>query len=695
MELNPRQLDPEVPAVEMPETYQPTEEQSERIAAVKAKYDRMRNERQAQERQWFLNAAFLRAQQYVDWSVRTSTVEIPDAPSHRIRLVANRILPKIRARRAKFVKNRPTWYVVPASPDQEDKMNARATQKALDYQWRRLKLELAHIEAILWAEVTGRGYWWMYWDPAVQARVKTPMGITNVTVGDCGIEVSGPFEVLVSDTTRIKIADQPEIMRIKMRDLAEMKARFPDFANYFTPTGDDPEPFTYEKKIAGLNSAGVGGWAASSRSSEKGGKAERVLVMELFQRPSPDMPEGRYSLVVGDVLVEDRDSLPYGFSDMQNPYPVVEFVDMPIAGQYWGTTLVEQLIGIQREYNMIRSKVSEQMRLQLHPKILVAAQHQMSDTAYTSEAGEILEYVARPGIPPPQILAAPNIAQDAWKGIELIQREFDDISQIFPAAEGRAGTANSGFQTNLLQEAAESVHLPDIRLHELAIEEAAYKMRRLMKLGYEIPRLVTAIGHDYEPDVFEFSKNAIDEDADIVVEAGSALPSTKWGKIDAVMKMYEKGVLGDPADPDVKRRTMNMMELGTTEDAYDFARRDIDKARIENTMMSNGTPPKPPAFYDNHQIHYQIHCDEMKATEGMTESPQIAQGRLVHVIQHAEFINPSSALKLAGELGLTKVLKPSTLALQAQMMQPPAPGSPPQGVRPAPTPGPSPAPPMR
>jgi hypothetical protein len=40
------------------------------------------------------------------------------------------------------------------------------------------------------------------------------------------------------------------------------------------------------------------------------------------------------------------------------PLPVVEFIDTMTAGQFWPTTMVEQLIGIQREYNDLRNKIS-------------------------------------------------------------------------------------------------------------------------------------------------------------------------------------------------------------------------------------------------------------------------------------------------------------------------------------------------
>jgi len=624
-------------STDVSDVYQPTEEQRERISDVKKKYDDWKRFRQPHERQWFVNASFARAQQYVDVSMRDHRMGLPpDLPSHRVRIVANKILPKLRARRSKFLKNRPTWIVVPASPDQDDKMNARATQKGLDYLWRKLQLDLAHLEAILWAEVCGRGYWWIYWDPKSRGRVGVPDPVTGkVTVqsaelGDCAVEVGTPFEVLVGDPNKVRISDMPEIIRVKLRRVDEMKARYPNFASYIKGGSEEGEdPFQYETKIGTLNASGYGMRGLETKEEQK---KDKCLVIEYFQRPSADLPDGRYTVICGDILLKDEMSLPYGFGDMQNPYPVVEFIDMPIAGQYYGTTLIEQLIGIQREYNLLKSKLSEQMRLNAHPKLLVAAQHQLKVGSYTSEPGEVLTYVARPGIPPPQQMQPQMISGDVWRSLELLTREFEDISQIFPSSEGKAGQAQSGFQTNLLQEAADAVHMPDILLHEQAIKGAAFKFRRLMKMGYTVPRMITAIGRDYEPDVIEFSEEQIDENADIIVEAGSGLPQTRFARIDAVRGLFKDGLLGNPMDPDTIRRAMTMMELGTTEDAYDFTRRDIDRARIENTQFEEGKEPQRPMFYDNHQVHYQIHTDILKAVDPALQDPILRLAIIGHIL---------------------------------------------------------------
>jgi hypothetical protein len=89
--------------------------------------------------------------------------------------------------------------------------------------------------------------------------------------------------------------------------------------------------------------------------SDKGKQYEatHVVVKELFTKPNGKYPNGRYVVVGGNVLLKQMDELPYEFGG-ENPYPVVEFVDVQMAGQFWPTTIVEQLISLQKEYNLIQ-----------------------------------------------------------------------------------------------------------------------------------------------------------------------------------------------------------------------------------------------------------------------------------------------------------------------------------------------------
>jgi hypothetical protein len=578
--------------------------------------------------------------------------------------------------------------VIAASTERKDRLNARASQLALDYAWRKFHLERKYRDSLLWAKNSGKGFWWFNWDKNALANVRTKNPITQtetispVPIGDVKIEVGSPFEVLVADPGIAALADQPEIMRIKLRDVEEMKARYPEYADFIKPTPGHQEEFHFEKRIASLNARaeGLNISPDDSGSAEDGSGSNKVLVKELFSKPGgTKFPKGRYLVLVGNVLVRQDSELPF-FWDYENPYPAEEFVDVPTVGQFYSTTVTEQLIGPQRQYNFIRNKIDQQLRLMMHPKLMIPRQAQIAPSAFHSGAGEKIVYNWLPGLPPPTVWTPPNVAGDAWRMIETLQEEMDDISQIFPSAEGDVGSAKSGFQTNLLQEASDSVHAPDARNHEMTLEGAAWKIRRLMKLGYDTPRLLTVAGRHRQAEVIEFSSEQIDENADIIVQTGSGLPQLKAARMMLLTEWYDKGIFGQVGSPEANRKFLSMADVSGSEDLGDQARKDEDLAQMENDEIASGKAIPVPQFYENHQLHYEIHTDQLKSAEVRDWPDEQRFAFISHVLLHLKFINPIGAAQLAIEYGLNELIgqgmdkiPPPPLPMGAGMQPPPPP----------------------
>lgn len=675
--------------------YNPTEKEKKIISEVDNFFTDKRRDRQNHEPQWYINSAFFRGNQNVSWnSVDNRLVNPPVINPNRQRRQINRIFAKVRARRAKFLKNRPTWVIVPATTDIKDTLDAKATGKVLDYIWRKVHLESKYRDVVELAETCSRGYWWMSWDPEALGRVAQDDPTTGKkttqegVVGEVTVEVGSPFEVLVGNPGASSLIYQDEIMRVKERSLDYIRGRYPEKGKYVT-SESTKDVFHYEQQIAALSTnTGLFSGTANlgmTRQKDIDGNPTTATVKEYFKRPTHSLPKGKYCVVANGILLKEED-LPFGFWDLANPFPCVDFADVTSAGQYWGTTVLEQYIEPQREYNGVRTMISTQIKLMGHPKVFVAQQHQIPEGAWTPDGGEIITYTARPGIEKPYTWQPPNIIGDAWRILELLKSEFDDLSQIYPSAEGKSGQSQSGYQTNLLQEASNDVHAPDIRAHELAIEEAAFKIRRIIKRGYTVPRLVTVTSASYAPEVFEFSAEDVDEYADIVVQAGSALPTYKGAKIQVALDLYAKGLLGDPKDPQVRKKTLAAIDMGSMGELTDYAATDDAMVDIENSSAEDGEVPlAEPRFFENHQQHWAGHISKLKSPAVMGWPTQNRMGLLSHAILHAKYINHASAFQMSIEAGLNGLIPPP----------PPPPMLPPGAVPPgqgAPSAGPPPGP---
>jgi hypothetical protein len=574
-----------------------TEDEGGVVSEVNTKYSRWRQDRRPYESTWFVNAALLRGMSSSRWNPVTNTLDGGvKAPSHRSRDQVNIILPKAKAKLSKFLKNRAIPVVDSASDDHEDILNAKATTKVFEYTWHRLAVEEKQEEVLLSSLVTGKAFWWMFWNQNSLAQVREDVQVGkpivhDIPLGDVDIEVGSAFEVLVSDPGVMRLKNQPEVMRIKSRPVKDVEKMFKLAAGALEAEIAENELFQYQKQIANLGARASTGYGATA-PIDKENRKTHIVVKELFSAPCAEYPKGRYIVVAGNQhlnkpkpMVDESTGqpmegapepgqyaeLPYGLANSSSPYPGVEFCDQLSPGQFWPTTMVEQMVGVQKQYSRLRNNLDEHAKLSLHPWIFIPKQAGVHDSAFGSEAGQKIPYNFQPGMPPPQqwLVKPDPISGDIYRIMDIIRNELDIITNIYPASMGANG-ATSGFDTNLLQEAADSVHAPDIRRNELSLIEAAYKIRRIIKQGYDVPRLISIVGRDKSPEVFEFTGEQIDEHANIYIDSGSALPEMKHARIEAILKLDERQAFGPVGDPQRNRKLLRMLDLGSMTEQVDL-----------------------------------------------------------------------------------------------------------------------------
>jgi hypothetical protein len=642
------------------------------LAHIKRFHSMHSEARKSHEIQWYINTATIRNHIYVDYEPYTNRIDVARVPSQKAKTRSNinLVLPMFKARQAKFLKNPFEPVVLPATSDPEDIQDARATKQALDYIWRKEKLEIKYKDTLNWSNTCSKGYWWLHWNPNAPARrqVQDPMTgqstIEEFIGGDVEIEVGSPFEVLVGDPSITNIGEQPEIMRIRLREVKDVELRYELPPGSIKPTESVPTDFIYKRTIASLSPRGPN----FNQNESEEMRTTHTLVYEYFKAPCAEYPQGRYVVVAGDVILKDEPQLPYSFHDMVgNPYPVVEFPDQIVTGQYWNPTMIECILPLNREYNLVRTMIGENFKLMCYPKIIIDPRHNMPEDSWVGGlAGEKIQIFSYPGINPPQIITPTNIASDAWQLVRLIKDEIHDIMQIWPSNMGDQGGAASGFQTNLLQEANESVHAPDVRLHQLAMEEACRKIRRMMKLGYDVPRLLAVIGKTTLPDVVEFSAQDIDENADIIIGTGSSLSSSPAVRNQQALEMFNSGLLGNVQDPQVQRDTLAMIDLNGFGRLRERYMRDEEMAKLENQRFEKGFPAAWPGPWEDHEIQYRVHSDQLKSPELELWSDEAKMALQEHLVYHAYFIEPSQAMNMANEIGRPDIVQLITEKMVSQ-----------------------------
>jgi hypothetical protein len=626
------------------------EEKVQEIAGeIHASYTTWKQYRQPHESDWLVTAAMLRGQQHVEYNAITASLNQPEAPSYAIRIDLNKMLPKHRGRMAKFFKARPKPVVVPASTQYQDLMDARATERAINYQWQRLRLESAYRDARQWASVCSKSYWWIGYDDKVPGQVRLRDELTGkdavhtIPLGDVFVEVGNAWEVLVKDPSLARIGQQSEIMRVRTISKKEAIRRFPQLKDSKRFDVGGGHEATSAKQVEDR----IAGFSLSGHSGDTIKRPDAQLLCEHFMAPCGAYPKGRKVCLVDWVPVAYEEELPFEFWDSPtNPYPCVEFADSGLMGQFWQTTWNAQMIPLQRGLNFLAEVIMSNLGAVGRPKIVLYKQHGLAEGAWTDSPGEIVELNWIPGLPEPRFVAPANVCGDAWNMVNLLLNQFDDMSQVHTAAEGGTAGTESGYQVNLLQEATDAVFAPDIRGDELAIEDAAWKIRRIMKQTWDVPRLISLGGEGASAEMVEFSQRQINDAAEVRIQVGSMMPELKAAKAQATLNYYKEGLFGDPNDPMVKRRALSVMDMGGYEVITEHDRLNEDQARLENQALMEDRPVDTPQYFHQHLIHIYEHEARMKTPEWAMLPDEAKLQWHAHLIQHYDFVNLPLAMGL-------------------------------------------------
>jgi hypothetical protein len=633
------------------------------VAEIMNQYDYARQQRRPYEINWYINASALRGFPDVRFNVDTDRLEVKSEPKHRQRKRINYIKTKYIARVAKYTKSPPNPTVQPATSDREDIFNARASQKALEYITRRGHIRQRYMQVNQWTPLTGKAFWAIRWDDKAIGHAPSLDAVNGqklLAMGEIKVDFVSAFELLPADPGIELLGDQPFILRAKLVKVSDLEARFPEFAGEISGESKDNELFFYQRQIADLGTRMLGPGARAG-TEDDGDSKPYVLRIERFMKPCEEYPHGHYAVVASQKLLKQQPMLPGSFiaCSPENPYPFVEFVDDAAPGQFWPDAFVERLVPLQSEYNEYRSKLAENLTMHFFPKLVVYKQLGLGPNQYTTEAGEKLEINAIPGLQgnPLQFLQPQSVVGDAWNIIQHLKKEFDDVSLIYPSTTGGAGTATSGYQTSLLQEAADQVHGPAIQRNAMALEEAYMKIRHLMKQFYDIPRMISITGKNNIPEVYQFSADSIDENADVKIEPDTMMPPLRSARLDMIRQWAGDGLMGDIRDPQVLKRINDISRMGGyTEFDTDQVQRDREQAQHENIMMIQFQPLPKPQPWENHVEHWESHTDLFKSPETSAWTEEQWQQNVWHAIVHLNYINPQQAMMMASEFNMQQPL---------------------------------------
>ncbi len=482
------------------------------VSEVREDFETRKKLRREKELAWQLNMNFLYGNQYCritpEKLLRTS--EKTFFWQHRE--VFNHIAPVMETRSAKLLGTRPKIRILPLSGEGDG--FTKTAEKAVNSVFERAGMQKIIAEATSWSEVTGTVFY----------------KITADSDGNAEISVCPPFEIYPDSFERSDVEDCRSIIHARALPVGEIKRIWNEEVG--------PE------KLSAFN-------PAAANNPELSGCA---TVIEKYEKPSENFPEGRLVIVAGDKLLYSG-GLPYSEGGRFS-FPFVRQVSLPVAGSFYGASVIERLIPLQRAYNDVKNRKHELLS-RLAGGILTVEEGSVNVDELEEDGlypGKILVY--RQGASVPSFMQADKLPSDFISEEERILREFSVISGVSDLMRSNAPVrVTSGTALNLLLEqdgTRISVSSDGIAR---AVKETAEKVLEIMRIyGYT----------DGDGSLTDESGNLSRRDFTVITEKeGNSAPVRMMS---IALEIFESGLLcgeNGKVPTETRNKLLEMMGLGS------------------------------------------------------------------------------------------------------------------------------------
>jgi len=628
------------------------------IADLNSKFDQASEDRIPYELQWQMNTNFELGNQYCDINPFTQDMlQIEKAYWYQEREVFDHIAPIIETREAKLSRVHPSMTVRPATNNFNDISAAKVSTAVVKATQRKVNMLAKLSEATGWSELTGTVFYKSTWDHSAGKVI----GIVNgkaISEGDIHLYVCPPYEIF---------PESPFASMEGQRWIFHQKAYHEDDVEDLWGkriTGKDIEVYSLGQTTVGTGGLG---YSVTVPSVQPTFKKSQVMVREYYERPSRRYPEGRMIIYAEDELLY-YGSLPYqNGEDKKREFPLTKQVCINNPGCFWGISIIERLIPIQRRYNAVKNRKQEYLNR------ITLGVIDVEEGAY--EAGVLEEGMAPGGIltrnrtfPPAASIDFGNAnLQDFVREEDNLLNEFiliSGVSEISRSSQAPTGV-NSGIGIELLNE-QDDTRLSLTALHtRLAVVDQSKAWIRLYRQFVIGPRMDRLVGEGSEILVAEWNKNDLTSD-DIIPDTENELIQTPAQRKQQVYDMLGQGLFNDPDTGRLTKRALTkiyeMLEMGNWESGLGIDDLHIKRAQRENIFLERGEAPEI-REYDGDAIHIEEHIRYMLSgdyEELLIKKPEMATELDNHVKQHEQSMMFKAQKDIMQQQALQPAMPPGT-----------------------------------
>ena len=599
------------------------------VKEVRADFLARQQERKKIERQWQLNMNFVMGNQYTSIDNMGEMEDYEKLYFWQEREVYNHIAPIVDARIAKLCKIRPVMNVAPASSSEQDIGMAKVSKKILKSVEHNLRLSEKITEATNWSEICGTSFYKVVWNSQSGSIVGVDESGNAIKNGEIDVSVCSPFEIFPDCNTIENIDDLSSIIQAKPYNINQIEKIW----------GKKVEPEDVD--VLTMSNSGMAGGLGYSASvpkiiSEK--TKNSAVVIERYEAPTVEYPNGRVIIIAGNTLLAIGE-LPFvNMIDGKRGFPFIKQCSLPQTASFWGTSVVERLIPVQRSYNALKNRKHEYLN-RLAMGILTVEDGSVDLNNLAEEGlspGKVLVY--RQGATPPKILGSEALPNTFDKEEETLLSEFVQISGVNDLSinSNLFNSNMSGVTLELLLEQESDRLSATVDQVKYAIVEIGKKVLRLYKQFATAKRLAKIEDDNGKIEIFYWDNSEITSD-DVVLDTTNEIGESLAQRRNLIFQMLNAGLFSDDngkMTTSSKQKTLEMLGYGNWENNNDISELHIKRAGTENLKILNGESVSVLPI-DEHKLHISQHISFVLSNdfEKMTGN---GKAKLDVILKHIE-----------------------------------------------------------
>lgn len=609
--------------------YYSEEEDKVIVDGLVTEFERRRAERRSYELSWELNMNYMIGNQYACITPRGEIDSINKNFVWETREVFNHIAPIIEMRLAKLAKVRPTASVRPSGTEQADIYCAKLSKAILTNLFNKLNLSDLLAEATTWSEVAGTCFYKVCWNSDIGETIAIAAD-KQIKAGDVDISVCSPFEIFPDTSSANSVEACASIIHARA-----VSAKKVEEVYGVQVDGTDVDSLMFDQMSV---ASGVAGRSNITKLSHVK-LADHVLVLEYYQKPTAALPNGRLIIVAGNKLVYDGD-LPYSVaSNGERGYPFIRQISNAQIGSFWGSSVIERCIPVQRAYNALKNRKHEFIA-RLSAGVLAVEDGSVDVDNLEDDGlapGKIIVY--RAGSEKPTFMDAGSVPSEIADEEDKLLSEFNILSGVSEIMRDSTlpSSVSSGSAITLLIEQDETRLSVTAEYIRQAVKQIAEKTIRLYKQFANAKRLSQMTDESGAIELHYWNNADLTSD-DVILDTTNELTESSASRKNLLLELYDKGLLASE-DGKISNRTrvkiLDSLGFGSWENSQDISIMHTKRATKENLRLSEVAEPLE---VDDHQIHIEEHTRFLISDECNKFSQEHNQKILEHIRDHKQML---------------------------------------------------------